>query len=75
MEGAIPISRYEAVLEGGEVVYYAIPKDKKKDRIRMPAAYKDMYTEEYLAVAPRTLERPELFELGEGEHWIPIRTS
>lgn len=71
----IKIDRYEAVIEGKDVKYYAV---SGKKRYPMPSAYADMYTDEYLAITERTLERPELYDTDkehcEEKHYIPIRT-
>lgn len=65
------IDRYEAVIEGGGIRYYALAGKK---RIPMPDAYKDMYDNEHLAIKERTMERPELFG-AEATHWIPLYTG
>ena len=67
----IEIDRYQAEIENGTIVYYAI---KGKNRYRMPEAYKEMYNDDYLAIEERTLERPELFETAP-THYIPRRTK
>lgn len=64
------VDRYETAYEGGQVRFYAVCG---KTRIPMPDAYKEMYTDDYLMIEKRTLQRPELFET-ENEHWIPLRT-
>lgn len=74
----IKIDKYETVLEqtseGTEVVYYAIAGKKK---YKMPSCYKEMYTDDYLAIKERKLTMPELFGLDETEcvHYIPLRTK
>ena len=67
----IKIDRYETVLENGEIRYYAIAGKK---RYPMIPAYKDLYDDAHLAIAERTLERPELFE-APATHYIPLRTA
>ena len=66
----IKIDRYETVLENGVIKYYAVAGKK---RYEMPEAYKEMYNDNYLAIAERTLERPELFGVP-ATHYIPLRT-
>jgi hypothetical protein len=66
----IKIDRYETVLENGVIKYYAVAGKK---RYEMPEAYKEMYNDRYLAIAERTLERPELFGVP-ATHYIPLRT-
>lgn len=67
----ISIDKYEAVIEDGHIVYYAIAGKKK---YRMPDAYKEMYDDKHLMIQERTLERPELFDCP-ATHYIPILTS
>lgn len=67
----IVIDRYEATIENGGIVYYAIAGKKK---YKMPDCYKDMYNDNYLAIEERTMERPELFDTV-SPHYIPLRTS
>lgn len=67
----IRIDRYDTVLENGEIKYYAVKGDK---RYEMPEAYKSMYTDDYLAICERELERPELFGTA-AKHYIPLRTA
>lgn len=67
----IPIDRYEAVIESGQIRYYAI---SGKKRYPMPDAYKGMYDDDHLAITMRTLERPELFDTP-AEHYIPLMTK
>lgn len=69
------MDRYETVLENGTVAYYAIPKDTKKDRIRMDPAFKEFYNDDNLAIIKRRFERPELFDLHDEELYIPLRTA
>ncbi len=71
MNEIIKIERYEPVIETGKIVYYAIAGKK---RIKMPDAYKEMYTDEYLAIEERTLNIPELYDV-EGTHYIPLFTG
>lgn len=74
----IKIDKYDTVLEqtpeGTEVCYYAIAGKKK---YKMPSCYKDMYTDDYLAIKERKLTMPELFGLEEDQavHYIPLRTK
>lgn len=67
----IEIDRYQAEIENGTIVYYAV---KGKNRYKMPEAYKEMYNDDYLAIEERTLERPELFGTTP-VHYIPRRTK
>ena len=74
----IKIDKYESVLEqtplGAEVCYYAVAG---KNRYKMPDCYKEMYTDDYLAIKERKMAMPELFGLDETEnvHYIPLRTK
>ncbi len=54
-----------------KTVVYAIAG---KRRYQMPDAYREMYTDEYLEIESRTLERPELYDAPD-THWIPRRTA
>ena len=71
MSDIIKIERYEPVIEHGAIVIYAIAGKKK---YKIPDAYKDMCTDDYLAITERTLTIPELFEV-EGTHYIPLYTG
>lgn len=66
------IDGYKAEIEHGEIVYYAIAGKK---RIRMPNAFKDMYTDDYLEIEEVRYERPELFDLQDHVCYVPRRTS
>ena len=72
MSKPISIDRYEAVLENGVIKYYAV---KGKIKYRMPDAFKDMYTDDYLEIEETTYERPERFNLSDAKTYIPRRTS
>ena len=74
-EGTILLDCYETVLENGTIAYYAIPKDKKKGKIRMNEAFKEFYNDDNLAIIKREFVRPELFDLNESELYIPLRTA
>lgn len=67
----IPIEKYEAVIENGSIVYYAI---SGKKRYPMPDCYKEMYNDNYLMIEERVIERPELFDTTR-THYIPLRTG
>lgn len=73
----IKIDRYESVLENvagvNAICYYAVAGKKKYP---MPACYKEMYTDDFLAIEERKMSMPELFDLDEsqGTHYIPLRT-
>lgn len=67
------IEKYEAKVENGQIVHYAITK--KGDRIRMPDAFSDMYTEDYLEISETTSPLPEVLGLPEGKYFIPRRTA
>lgn len=68
----IKIDKYESVLESGRISYYAVAGKKKYP---MPDCYKDMYTDDYLAIKETEVSMPELYDLKEGKHYIPLRTS
>ena len=72
IEMSIKIDRYEAVLEQGNIKYYAT---QGKTKYPMPAAFKDMSTDHYLEIDETTYERPELFNLPDSTTYIPRRTS
>ena len=67
------IKNYEAKVENGQVVHYAVTL--KGERIRMPDAFSDMYTEDYLEISKTTSPLPEVLGLPEGEYFIPRRTA
>ena len=68
----IELKKYEAKIEDGKIVHYAITKDG--ERIRMPDAFKNMYTDEYLAIRETTSEMPEVLGVPKEPFWIPVRT-
>lgn len=65
----IEIDRYDAVIENGVIRYYAL---KGKKRYPMPDCYKEMYTEDYLAIEEKDMEMPELYATT-SKHYIPMR--
>ena len=67
------LKKYEAKIEGGQIVHYAITKDG--ERIQMPEAFKDMYTDSYLMIRETTSAMPEVLDLPNGSYWIPVRTD
>jgi len=67
------IKEYVARIEDGQVVHYAITA--KGEEIRMPEAFKDMYTNDYLEISKTKSDMPEVLGLPEGEFWIPRRTT
>lgn len=74
MSEIIKIDRYDVEIDphdGRRTIVYAIAGKKK---FRMPDAFREMYTNEYLAIQEQTPERPELFE-ETGPYYIPRRTS
>lgn len=73
MKDVIPIDRYDAVIKDGTIQYEAV---KGKTRYPMSDAFKDMYTDEYLAISEVSLAMPELYGLPDGSTvYIPRRTS
>lgn len=66
------LKKYEAKIENGEIVHYAICKDG--ERVRMPEAFKNMYTDDYLMIRETSSDMPEVLGLPEGFYWIPVRT-
>ena len=66
------LKKYEAKIENGEIVHYAITKDG--ERIRMPEAFKNMYTDDYLMIRETHSDMPEVLGLPNGSYWIPVRT-
>ena len=67
------LKKYESKVEDGQIVHYAITKDG--ERIRMPEAFKQMYTDSYLMIRETSSEMPEVLDLPKGEYWIPVRTD
>ena len=67
------LKKYEAKVEDGQIVHYAITKDG--ERIRMPEAFKSMYTDAYLMIRETSSEMPEVLNVPKGEFWIPVRTD
>ena len=67
------LKKYEAKVEEGQIVHYAITKDG--ERIRMPDAFKSMYTDAYLMIRETSSEMPEVLGVPKGEYWIPVRTD
>lgn len=68
----IPLSRYEARLVNGSVQYYAIATDGAE--YLMPDCYRNMYTDDYLAIMERTVRIPDLFFTVQ-THYIPLFTG
>lgn len=70
----IDIDSYEAVLDKNtrSIRYYAISGEQ---RIEMPEAFKEMYTEDYLAITRTRSQRPEMHGIETEEYYIPLRTS
>ena len=64
----IKIDRYESVLVGGLIKYYAVAGKKKYP---MPEYYKDMYDDRHLAIQEVKMDMPELFGV-EKTHYIPL---
>ena len=67
------LKKYEAKIEDGRIVHYAITKDG--ERIPMPEAFKSMYTDAYLMIRETSSEMPEVLGVPKGEYWIPVRTD
>ena len=67
------LKKYEARVENGRVVHYAITV--KGEKIRMPEAFAEMYTDDYLEISKPTSDMPEVLDLPEGEFYIPRRTT
>lgn len=67
------LKKYEAKVEGDQIVHYAITKDG--ERIRMPDKFKSMYTDAYLMIREASSEMPEVLGVPEGKYWIPVRTD
>lgn len=67
------LKKYEARVENGQVVHYAITS--KGEEIRMPEAFSEMYTNDYLEIKKTTSDMPEVLNLPEGDFYIPIRTA
>ena len=67
------IKEYVARIEDGKIVHYAITP--KGDEIRMPEAFKEMYTDDYLEITKTKSDMPEVLGLPEGEFYIPRRTA
>lgn len=63
------IDKYEPVIQGGKIVYYAVAGDT---RYEMPDCYKSMYNNNYLAIEEREMERPELYGAPK-KHYMPLR--
>ena len=67
------LKKYEARVENGRVAHYAITV--KGEEIRMPDAFAEMYTDDYLEISKTTSDMPEVLDLPEGEFYIPRRTA
>lgn len=67
------LKKYEARVENGRVVHYAITV--KGEEIRMPEAFAEMYTDDYLEISKTSSPMPEVLGLPEGEFYIPRRTA
>ena len=67
----INIDRYESRIVGKQVKYFAI---KGKKEYPMPDCYSEMYTDDYLAITKKSMSMPELYDLTEPEHYMPLRT-
>lgn len=68
----IKIDGYKAEVESGQIRYYAM---KGKQKIPMSAYYADMYDNKHLAIAKTKLIYPEVFNIKEEEHYIPLLTE
>lgn len=71
----IAIDRYESKLdEHGVIRYYAV---KGKKRYPMPAKFKSMYTNDYLAISKKTIDEygKQLYDMPEGDIYVPRRTG
>lgn len=65
------IDGYEMKVIDGKIHYYAVIG---KQRIEMPEYYKDMYDNNHLAIVKRKMDYPEVFDITEEEHYIPLDT-
>lgn len=72
MKDVIRIDKYESRIEGKTIRYYAVKGDKEYP---MPDCYKDMYTDDYLAIKKTHMDMPTLYDTTEHEHYIPLRTA
>ena len=66
------IDGYEMKVIDSKIHYYACIG---KERIEMPEYYKDMYDNKHLAITKRVLTYPEVFDIAEEEHYIPLSTE
>lgn len=66
------IDKYETIIENGNIAFYAVIGKKK---IRMPDAFKEMYTDDYLDIQEVEFKMPEVFGLSDPKSYIPRRTS
>ena len=67
------LKKYEAKIVDGRIVHYAITKDG--ERIEMPEAFKNMYTDDYLMIRETSSDMPEVLDVPNGSYWIPVRTA
>lgn len=69
----IRIDRYNAEIEHGKIVYYALQGKKKYS---MPDCYKEMYDDQHLAIMEKTVSMPDLLGLpaDQATHYMPIST-
>lgn len=66
------IDGYEMKVINGRIHYFAV---KGKERVEMPEYYKDMYDNKHLAIMKRKVVYPEVFNISEEEHYIPLSTE
>lgn len=71
MHKVIPIDRYETKLIKGKAVTCAIAGKKSYE---MPACYAEMYDDKHLAIAPKTMEMPEVYDAPK-THYVPLFTG
>ncbi|MBR5834849.1 MAG: hypothetical protein IKY66_01655 [Bacteroidales bacterium] len=69
----IKLKKYEAKIVDGKIVHYAVTVDG--DKIEMPEAFKQMYTDDYLMIRETSSEMPEVLGVPKGFYWIPVRTA
>ena len=72
MSDTIKIDKYVTELgPRNTILYFAV---KGKQKYPMPACYADMYDDEHLAIRPKKMDMPELYDT-DTEHYIPLRTA
>lgn len=67
----IKIDRYETKLIKGKAITCAIAGKKSYE---MPSCYAEMYDNNHLAIAPKTMEMPEVYDAPK-THYVPLFTG